>query len=435
MKKAIKLFSLLSILLLCNILSHPVKTFADPVEPEVKDDSIILLDADTGQVLLEKNKDEKLPPASTTKVMTALLTIENCKLTDVVTVGKNPPFADGSSIALKEGDQYTVNDLLHGLLLESGNDCAEALAEHISGSIDKFAELMNERAKELGCKDTHFINPSGLYDENHFTTAYDLALITRESFNHPEIVKIATELSYELPPSKVDNEEKWTNNKNKLILKESTYYYENAVCGKTGYTVKSNFTYTALAEKDGHKLIVSLLNYPDKESYYHDVKDTFEYGFNAFKKIKLYSKGDEVSTYPIDKDESVPLLINEDVYYTVKTDDFTNLSDLQDVRSKLNCEFKLEEKDLSNSSFNKNQPIIDSDLVVENYKLSSESLLSGVDREYTVQKSIESNIKDNIVLYSIIAFVSVILLFILISRASKFLRKRKKNKIISKIKK
>ncbi|MDZ5034345.1 D-alanyl-D-alanine carboxypeptidase, partial [Clostridium perfringens] len=208
-------------------------------------------------------------PASTTKVMTALIVLENTKLTDKVTIGEKPTLVDGSKIGIAKGEVYTVEELLLGLLLESGNDCAEALAEHVAGSNEAFAKLMNDKAKELGALDTNFKNPSGLHEEGHLTTAYDLALIMRAASQNEDYVRISRTDSHKYvnhPFS--DGSEKWATNRNQLFNEYSPYFYQYAYTGKNGYTPESNHTYTASALKDGQLLVTALLNATDKDNFY-----------------------------------------------------------------------------------------------------------------------------------------------------------------------
>lgn len=289
------------------------KAYAKEEPPTVSADSVVLMDATTGEILYSKNPDAAYPPASTTKLMTALLTLEKCKLDDVVTVGKNPPLADGSKIYLFEGEQIKVRDLLYGLLLVSGNDCAEALAEHVSGSLDKFVVEMNKRALELGAKNTNFVNPSGLFNDNHKTSAKDLALIMRELSKNPEYTKIATTSFYKIPPTNKSTAERPLWNENKLIQKSSKLYYEGCEGGKTGYTVQSQHSYVSTATRNGQKLVVALVHDKNK-TFFPDAAALFNYGFNNFQLTHLFSKGDLVTTYT-NKDISVPLLAASDFYY------------------------------------------------------------------------------------------------------------------------
>lgn len=300
--------------------------------PNVGADSVVLMDATTGDILYGKNVDSAYPPASTTKIMTALLTLEKCKLDDVVTisddfVNKNLPLLDGNTICIKPGEQLTVRDLLHGLLLRSANDAAVALAEHISGSVAEFAKLMNKRAEELGCKTAHFENPNGLYNKDHKVSARDLALILRELSTHEDFRKIATTLTYSIPPTnKTDPTETSINrilaNENKLVNKASCYYYAGAEGGKTGYTVQSLFSYVACATRNNHRLIVTFVHDKDK-TYFEDAAKFLDYGFNNFDLNKLYSKGDKVETAVAKDGTKIPLIASDDFYYVSKKNDNT----------------------------------------------------------------------------------------------------------------
>lgn len=245
-------------------------------------DSAVLMDAETGQILYSKNMNNAYPPASTTKIMTALLVLENCKLEDIVTIGENPPKTEGNNIALIEGEQFTVKDLLHALIAESANDCANALAEHISGSVANFARKMNERAKELGCKNTNFVNPSGLYNKYHKSSANDLALIMRELIKHKEFTEIATTMSYSIPSTNKTVRERSIPNRNKLLIKNSGFYYEGCIGGKTGYTIQSKHSYVASAARDGRQLIVALVHDKEKK-FYSDTIKLFNFGFSKLK--------------------------------------------------------------------------------------------------------------------------------------------------------
>ena len=165
-----------------------------PDAPEVNSSSCILVDADTGSILFERNSHEKCYPASTTKILTGLLTIENCNMDDVVTFSQAAATSiniyEDANLGCKTGEQFTVNQLLHGLLLYSANEMAYALGEHVAGSIDAFVDMMNAKAKELGALNTHFANASGLYNTNHYTTAYDMAMIARGCYNNASFVSI-----------------------------------------------------------------------------------------------------------------------------------------------------------------------------------------------------------------------------------------------------
>lgn len=320
--------------------------FASELPPEITADGIVLMDAKTGQILYSKNPDTPYPPASTTKTMTALLTIENCDMEDIVTIGKNPPLIEGSRLGIMEGEKIKVKDLLYGLLLVSGNDCAEALAEHIAGSSAKFGKMMTLRAEELGCKNTNFVNPSGLYDKNHKTSANDLALIMRELSKHDVFLEISTTPCYKVKPINKNNIVHCAWNQNRMIHKNDKYYYPGYEGGKTGYTVKSLFSYTAVASKNDQQLIVAMVHNKFK-TYYNDAKLLFDFGFNNFELVKLYSKGDKVQDY-VNGKFKLPLICAEDFYYVRRK----NYNDIEKPK------IAIEDTDLKNKNFNRGEPIL-----------------------------------------------------------------------------
>jgi D-alanyl-D-alanine carboxypeptidase len=268
----------LSIFYICLLLFPIQKVYAKPIKPSVAADGAVLMDSETGEILYSKNMNRAYPPASTTKVMTALLALENCKLEDKVIIGKNPPKTDGNNIALFEGEELTVKDMMYALVNESANDCANALAEHISGSVEEFAKKMNEKALELGCKSTNFINPSGLYNSKHKTSAKDLATIMRALIKHKEYTDMATTVSYTIPSTNKTQKERIINNHNRLIQKNSGFYYQWCEGGKTGYTIQSEHSFVACANKYNHKLIVALVHDAQK-NFYRDCINLFDYGF------------------------------------------------------------------------------------------------------------------------------------------------------------
>lgn len=254
--KSIVIFTIIILLLLPVSFSLATDIDTSDYNPDnltTNSDSIILMDAKTGNILYSKNAFEKKYPASTTKLMTAILTLENCKLTDVVTVSHNAIFSipiGYSHASLQEGEELTVEELLNVLLIPSANDAAVALAEHIAGSVENFATMMNNKAKELGCLNTNFINPNGVHDNSHYSTAYDLALIGQYAMKFDDILRIAKVTQYTLPKTnKYDEENRIFNTTNGLVNKNEKYYYPNCTGLKTGYTDKSGYCIVATAEK------------------------------------------------------------------------------------------------------------------------------------------------------------------------------------------
>lgn len=260
---------------------------------------IILMDAGSGSILYEKHSHEPLFPASTTKVMTALLTIEQCPDLNVVVNTGSSVVHSGSVMGLSHNEDIRIVDLLYGLMLKSGNDAAKVLAEHISGSMDEFASLMNSRAKELGMNDTHFANANGLHEENHKTTAYDMALLTKYAMSLPLFREIVKTGSYNVPSTNKHSEGFALENSNKLIhtkadAKES-FEYSYATGVKTGDTAQAGRCLIASAKKGGVELL--LLLFGDYESSvsgdyrFENAKKFFEWGFQNYTSISAAELG------------------------------------------------------------------------------------------------------------------------------------------------
>lgn len=255
--------------------------------PEVQAEGAILLDAVTGKVIFEKNAGTRFYPASITKLMTALLVLEKCKLEDVVTFSNTAVtnLESGSvSIRLTAGDKLTVKDCLYALMLKSANEVANGLAEHVAGSVSKFADMMNARAKALGCANTNFANPSGLNNSNHYTTPYDMALIAREAFKNQELCRITSTLSYQIPATKLEKARKVTMG-HKMLYPSDERYYPGIIGGKTGYTSLAGNTLVTCVEKDGVRLIAVIMK--SKQTHYADTKTLLDFGFNHVEALGL----------------------------------------------------------------------------------------------------------------------------------------------------
>lgn len=389
----------------------PQKVSAKDAAPSVSADSAVLMDAETGEILYSKNADSAYPPASTTKTMTALLTLERSNLDDIVTVGKNPPLVDGSKIFIYEGEQLKVKDLLYALFLVSANDCAEALAEHIGGSMDNFTKMMNQRAKELGCTDTNFENPTGLFDSNHKTSAKDLALIMRELAKHPEFKEIATTLSYKIAPTNKFDKERPLSNENRLVQKNTKYYYDGIEGGKTGYTIQSDHSYVASATRNGERLIVALVHDKNK-TYFNDAVNLFNYGFNNFQLVRLFAKGDKVSNY-MEHNLSIPLYAAEDFYY------------IKDKSDTAVPKLSLESKSLSTMTFKNGDNVLNASITFESKNIGTLKLTSGVDH---IISSLNNTITTNnapkpLVLLVVLASVFAIVFALISLRQSKMIKK------------
>lgn len=259
-----------------------------PKGPVLGAESACLIDVDTGTILYAKNMDKPEYPASTTKVMTCLLAVENCSMDEIVTFSKEAVFGiekDSSNVGMDVGQSITMEEAIYCIMLASANEVASAVAEHVGGSIDGFAEMMNKRAKELGCTNTHFVNANGLHNDEHYTTAHDLALITAAYFKNEQLRKIANTTYYEMHATKTQPDEFGIANHHKM-LPGKPYAYEFIVGGKTGYTNMARQTLVSCAQKDDMTLVTAVMR-DEAPHQYTDTKDLFEYGFNNFKKWNI----------------------------------------------------------------------------------------------------------------------------------------------------
>ena len=248
----------------------------------------ILMDADSGCVIFGQNIHQQFFPASITKILTALIIVERCDLDDTITFSHNAVYnveRGSTSAGYDTGDQITVREALYAMLLKSANEVANALAEHCAGSIEEFAVLMNEKAAELGCKDSHFANPSGLNDPNHYTTAYDFALISKAAFENPVFVEFDSTTYHEMGPNATNKEPFTVYCGHKMMKKNSGMYYPGILGGKTGYTTLAGNTLVTCVERDGLKLITVVLN--GHQTHYTDTQAMMDFGFANFKNVNI----------------------------------------------------------------------------------------------------------------------------------------------------
>lgn len=297
------------ILILFEIPTSVYAAESNDINIDIGSSSCILIESKTGRILYEKDAYSKYYPASTTKIMTALLTLENVSdLKEVATVSYNSVFTVPSGYStdlLKVGEELTIEDLLYALLVKSSNEAANVLAEHISGNVESFATMMNTRAVELGCKNTHFVNPNGIHNENHYTTSYDLSLITKEAMKNETFRKIVSTASYTLPSTnKYDRIDRNLITTNDIIRKSSKYYYEYAIGIKTGYTTPAKNCLVAGANKDGVELILVLLHADKLNSNRESVRDIdaknlFEYVYNNFSEKTIVDANGAVDTIKV----------------------------------------------------------------------------------------------------------------------------------------
>ena len=290
--------------LLIIILNIGLPALAEEVPP-VSAKSAILIEEKTGNILYEKNIYEKLPMASTTKIMTALVAIENTEPDKIVKVSQNAQGVEGSSVYLVKDEEITMQNLLYGLMLSSGNDAAVAIAEATSGSVESFVKLMNKKALAIGANSTSFANPNGLEDANHYTTAYDLALITKCALSNKELRTIVSTKEKVVPRLGVDNG-RYLKNHNKLLWR-----YEGCTGVKTGFTKKAGRCLVSSAERDGKNLICVTINAPDD---WNDHTKLLDYGFSKVELKNILKKNMVVRSIPVVNGsvDKVNLYIKED---------------------------------------------------------------------------------------------------------------------------
>lgn len=282
-------------IMLLSIIFILITTISYADELDLASESAILIDSKTGTVIYEKNSNKQMYPASTTKVVTAILTLEKGNLNDIATVSKTAidSIPNGYSTAyLSEGEEISVKDLLETLLIHSANDSANVLAEYISGSIDEFVELMNQKVQELGCQNTHFTNTNGIQDENHYSTSSDLAIIAKYCMNNQIFRKLVSMESCTIPATN-KFEKRIFKNTNDSILPNSQYYRKDCIGIKTGYTSQAKNCIISACKTDDMELIAVLLYSPHLEDRYSDLDKLFDYGYKQLPLIQIKTEKQE----------------------------------------------------------------------------------------------------------------------------------------------
>ena len=323
--------------------------FSFASEPNVASTAAILVESSTGKILYEKNAYEKMFPASTTKVLTAILVLESCDLNEIATVSHNAIYSIPNGYVncnLQEGEKISVKDLMYALMVKSANDAAIVLAEHVGGSVENFANRMNEKAKEIGCKNTHFVNPNGIHDENHYTTAYVLYLMATYGMQNETFRNYVSTTSYTLPATnKYPTADRICITTNDMLRPGSKYYNENVIGIKTGYTKEAQNCLIAGFRKNNVELISVVLqagtNSEGLSERYVDMQALFDYGFQDFDFSDIVTKNDVIQTIEIEngnKDTKNLDLITKDTL----TSYIHNSTDLQSLAPKVELNEKLE---------------------------------------------------------------------------------------------
>ncbi len=322
MKRKIVLFNFTILLtcftiFFCNIFAEPVteasteavseapsviNNYAEASKQlEIGSEACILVDAETGIVIYEKNSRERLYPASITKILTAYIACEEGNFDDTLTISQTAVDTmgeGGSSIGLVPGEEISFEDGLYGVLLESANEVCGAIAEHISGSIPAFVEKMNAKVKELGCTDTHFANPHGFHDPNHYTNCYDMSIIARAAIKNLDFSQIWGTVSHNIPPTN-KNVARYLHHKDKMLRPTSDFYYEYARGGKTGFHDEAGHTLVTYGEKDGIGLIAVTMKDDSGNFSYSDTKTLLDYGFTLYEDKEIFNGESYASSVPV----------------------------------------------------------------------------------------------------------------------------------------
>lgn len=261
-----------------------------PQSPEIAEETGVLMEASTGQILFDKGMDEIRYPASTTKIMTTLLILENVEdlsqtvtFTDVITPDLEP---GNSTINAHVGEQLTIEQCLYAIMLASANEVCTQMAVYVAGSVENFVSMMNQRASQLGCQNTHFVNANGLPDPNHYTTAHDLALILAAAIQNEDFCRISGSATYTIPATNMTSSPRNLENSNALI-NDSEYHYDGVIAGKTGHTEAAKNTLVTAAARDGMTLVCVVLR-SDGENRFIDTVSLFDYGFENFHLSPVY---------------------------------------------------------------------------------------------------------------------------------------------------
>ena len=410
------LFFMLFTLLMSSI------SFAADDNLNLVGEGVLLMDYDSNRILYEKNSNERLYPASTTKIMTAILAIELGKMNDIVEVDEEIiKLTDGSHIALDYDERMKFEDLLNGLMVASANDAALAIAKHLSGSIDGFVGLMNAKAKELGAMNTNFVNPNGLHDDNHYTTASDLYLIARYAMENETFRQYASKSQYTIPPTNKKTEARLLHTTNKFLYGNERMDLDgslvpikyNGIKGiKTGTTPEAKNCLVSFAERDGKKMISIVLKSQGKQVYADTVK-LFDYGFNNFNPTFLGHSNEFIENLNIENG-SLPYastVLNKDVYYLLKTD--------EENRIEKNLKFK----DKIVPPISKGQVLGVAEYYLDGNLIAKEDIISTIDVKAVPKNNIMEFLLEKWYIFLIILLIIIRGLFLL--RKRKYRRRRR----------
>lgn len=384
---------------------------------DIFSEGAILINASTGQILFEKNAQKKLYPASTTKILTALLIEEKFNLEDEVVIDPESPFTIGARIYVHEDEIFTIEQLLNALLIDSANDVANALAIHHSGSLEAFSKEMNEKAKALGAINSNFVNPSGLHNSEHYTTAFDLSQIAKAFYKNDVLMNIVKKSTYNIPATNKVDETRYLKSSNKFLYSESSNYlldyrgkqifakFEHVTGMKTGYTDEANNCLITSAVNDEKELISVTLNATGRHSY-TDSRKLIEFGFNEFLIKNYFKKNEIVKEIEINnfKKSKVSLLAQEDINILLNKNYDSNKLTTENILFDMNLPIK---KDSVIGEFNiyYDDKLISSSPLISNISVSNALLLNDETDYYTEENSMNYMSILSILFKFIVAFV------------------------------
>lgn len=426
------IFLLIIILLLTNI------SFADELtKDDICSEAGILIDELTGEILYSKNMDKKLYPASTTKILTAIIILENHKLDEIVSIPKDAEYAEGKKVYLLEGERLSIEQLLNVMLIESANDAAIALAVYHSGNEENFAKLMNQRAKELGAKNSNFKNASGLHDDEHYTTAYDLSLFAKKAMKNEIFREIVKKKKYSVPATEKQDARPYIRNTNKFLGAKKNYKMDykgktipikwDIIDGvKTGYTPEAGNCLVSTAKKNNQRLISITLKASNvSNGIYIDARTLLEYGFNNYIRHTFITEGSFIKTVKLKNADNITLNLiagNTVIKSLLNTVDINNIKEEILIDTDISAPIEKNQK-LGKISYTYDDIEIASADIISEYSVSSEGLI--VDDNFNYQKKKESKFTFkfflNLILRLFIAFVIYRTIMITIYK-----RKRKK---------
>ncbi|MCR5824510.1 MAG: D-alanyl-D-alanine carboxypeptidase [Lachnospiraceae bacterium] len=305
LKKKIKYFSAFTagvFFVISCLLPITVKAAPSwPQAPEISAKAAILMEASTGSILYEKEAQKTMFPASTTKLMTVLLALERCPLTDTVVMTHEAVYSlerGATNVSMIEKEQITMEDALYCILLASANEVAYAVGQHVAGGdIDDFVDMMNEKSKELGCVNSHYSNPHGLHQDGHYSCAYDLALVMKECLRYPSFTRISNNNYYKPPATNLRAERYPLAQTHEILRRNITY--NGVFAGKTGHTDEAGYCLVTAAERDGMTLICVIMGEDVSKDAYTNTMSLFDYGFGNFEKVVLSSKDEVKNAFPV----------------------------------------------------------------------------------------------------------------------------------------